>query len=186
MEENGFSNFIGQAFNRAKKISPGALAGEVGSWWWNRLPDQADRFTRPGIRNKINSAVGTGLVEGANMGTDAIMQAALAGAALLAAPETMGASVLAHPATAWAANLAKDAWMQQNVEPGLYGIADDLLDIGHRIPAPRGYKGSSLQKNVNAVDKKTTDIAQWISSTHPKNKAMEYARQAGKMSKKIF
>jgi hypothetical protein len=114
------------------------------------------------------------------------MQAALAGASLLAAPETMGASVLAHPATAWAANLAKDMWMQKNVEPGLYGIADDLIDLGHRIPSPPGYKGSTVQRNVNTADKKVTDLAQFISKTHPKNNAMELARQAGKMSKKIY
>lgn len=187
MEEKGFSAFVGEAFNKAKKIkaNPGMALGELGSWWWNRLPDQADRFTRPGIRNKINSAVGTGMVEAANFGTDAALQMALAGASLVAAPETLGGSILAHPATAWAANLAKDMAMSKYIEPELYDMADRGINLGGMIPTPPGYKGSRLQKNVNIGDKKVTDVAQWIAQNHPKNQAGNYAEKLGTLSKKI-
>jgi hypothetical protein len=185
MEDNKFSDFIGQAFNRAKKVSPGALAGEVGSWWWNRLPDQADRFTRPGIRNKINSAVGTGLVEAANFGTDAVMDMALAAGAAATAPQSGGTSLLAYPVVKWGANIAKDAAMSQFVEPGLYGMADELINLGGRMPSPPGYKGSALQRNVNTADKSVTDLAQFISKTHPKNQALEQARKGVRVIKKL-
>lgn len=186
MEEKGFSNFIAQTFKRAvPKFNPGMAMGELGSYLWNRLPDQADRFTRPGLRNKINSAVGTGMVEIANAGTDAMLQSALAGLSLAAAPETFGGSVLAHPATAYVANIVKDALMSQYVEPNLYDLADNGINLGGRIPSPPGYQGSSLQTGVNAADKKVTDVAQFIQQHHPKNQALEQVKKGTRVVKKL-
>jgi len=186
MEEKGFSDFIAQTFKRAvPKFNPGMAMGELGSYLWNRLPDQADRFTRPGLRNKINSAVGTGMVEIANAGTDALLQAALAAGAVATAPETGGLSIVGHPLVSYAANIAKDALMSQYVEPNLYDLADNGINLGGRIPSPPGYQGSSLQRGVNTADKKVTDIAQFIQQHHPKNQALEQVKKGTRVIKKL-
>jgi hypothetical protein len=158
---------------KTNKRNIGKWAGEAGSYWWNRMPDHAERLSRPGLRNKVNAIVGNGMSELANYGSDALLEMGLAAAELGAAPETGGLSVVAHPITKFIANQIKDGLMSAYVDPMLYDIADNHLDLGHRIPMPKGYAGSPLQRTVNQADKFVTDKAGWIVKNHPKNMALE-------------
>ena len=108
---------------KTNKANIGKWAGEAGSYWWNRLPDHADRLSRPGVRNKINALVGNGMSELANFGSDALLQMGLAGADIALAPETGGGSLVAHPVTAFLANQIKDALMSYYVDPMQIGRA---------------------------------------------------------------
>lgn len=143
--------------------------GEAGSYFWNRLPDHADRLTKPGMRNKINAAVGNAMSEGTNWASDALLQMGLTAADVAAAPETGGGSIIAHPIVSFVANQMKDAAQSYFIDPMLYEFADKGVDLGHRIPVPKSYYGSPLQKNVQVVDKKITNAAQYVSDKHPRN-----------------
>jgi hypothetical protein len=184
VKENNFAQFAADYAkkNFNKKALP-RLLGEAGSYWWNRLPDHADRLTRPGIRNKVNALVGNAASEVVNFGTDAALQMALAGLSAATAPETGGVSIAAHPLTAFLANQVKDSLTQTFVDPMLYDIADNDLDLGHRIPDIPGYKNSLIQKAVNKADTAVTKGAKWVGETHPKtmtlNKAGSIARAIG-------
>ena len=160
------TNLVKENFN--KKTWP-RLMGEAGSYFWNRLPDHADRLTRPGVRNKINATVGNAMSEGTNWASDALLQMGLAGLDVALAPETGGGSLVTHPITSFVANQIKDAAQSYFVDPMLYEFADQGIELGHRIPVPKSYYGSPVQKGVKAVDKQVTSAAQFVSDKHPRN-----------------
>jgi len=169
------TNLIKENFN--KKTWP-RLMGEAGSYFWNRLPDHVDRLTRPGVRDKVNAVVGNAMSEGTNWASDALLQMGLTAADLAMAPETGGGSIIAHPITSFVANQMKDAAQSYFIDPVLYEFADKGVDLGHRIPVPKSYYGSPLQKGVQAVDKKVTNAAQYVSEKHPRNKINRAAGKA--------
>ena len=168
--DNDFATFATNLIKRNvnKKNWP-RLIGEAGSYFWNRLPDHADRLTRPGVREKVNAVVGNAMSEGTNWASDALLQMGLAAADLALAPETGGGSIIAHPITSFVANQMKDAAQSYFIDPVLYEFADKGVDLGHRIPVPTSYYGSPLQKGVQAVDKKVTNAAKFVSEKHPRN-----------------
>jgi hypothetical protein len=189
--ENDFTKYLMSKVEGIKanpKRLLGAL-GEIPSWYFNRAPDQADIFSKPGIRNKVNAAVGTGLVEAANFGKDALEEMIFNGISAAMIPETGGTSALGflpkmvNPAKT-IINFATDAAMDEFVNPMLYDLADNDINLGGRLPkAPSWYKGSGTQKVVNAADKKITDFASFVSNTHPQSniirKAAEYGDKTG-------
>jgi hypothetical protein len=189
--ENDFTKYIMSKVQDVKANPKRLLGGisEGASWYFNRAPDQADIFSKPGIRNKINAGVGTGLVELANFGKDALEEMAVNAASAALIPETGGASSLGflpkviNPLKA-GINFATDMAMDDFVNPMLYDLADNAINIGGRLPkAPSWYKGSATQKAVNTVDKKITDFASFVSKTHPQtlllNNAAKYGDKAG-------
>ena len=168
--DNDFATFATNLIKRNvnKKNWP-RLMGEAGSYFWNRLPDHADRLTRPGVRDKINAVVGNAMSEGTNWASDALLEMGLGAADLALAPETGGGSIIAHPFTKFIANQLKDGLQSYYIDPVLYEFADKGVDLGHRIPVPQSYYGSPLQKGVQAIDKKVTNAAQFVSDKHPRN-----------------
>jgi len=185
--ENEFTKYLMSKIEGVKanpKRLIGAL-GEAPAWYFNRAPDQADIFSKPGIRNKINAAVGTGLVEAANFGKDALEEMIFNAVSAAMIPETGGASTLGwlpkvvNPAKT-IINFATDMAMDDYVNPMLYDLADNDINLGGRLPkAPSWYKGSATQKVVNAADKKVTDFAKFVSDTHPQSNIIRNAAKYG-------
>lgn len=185
--ENEFTKYLMSKIGEIKAQPKRLLGGmaEPVSWYFNRAPDQADIFSKPGIRNKINAAVGTGLVEVANAGKDAIEEGVINSLALLGAPES-GGTTLPAALPKWVnpvkgtVNFLTDYLMDDFVNPMLYDLADKDINLGGRLPqAPSWYKGSQAQKVVNQADKKVTDFATWVANTHPQTQIMAKAKDVG-------
>jgi hypothetical protein len=191
MTENEFAKFLMSKLGAIRADPKKALGKTAGgfveplSWYYNRAPDQADMLSRPGIRNKINAGVGTALAEGVNWAKDTASDMLVDLMGVAGAPESGGTSLgllaprAVNPAKA-ILNFAGDYLLDEYVNPMLYDIADNDINLGGRLPkAPSWYKGSPVQKAVNAADKKVTDIASFVSRTHPQNIMLNKAGETG-------